>query len=91
MDTHNFLPHSFRLLLKSHLTLKPGEVSQVVLVVMNLIAKAGDTGKRYSPWVWENPLVESMGAHFSILAWRIPWIEEPGRLQSMKLPRVGHG
>ena len=28
--------------------------------------------------------------HSSVLVWRIPWIEEPGRLQSMGLPRVGH-
>ena len=31
----------------------------------------------------EDPLEEEMAAHSSILAWRIPWIEEPGRLQSM--------
>ena len=31
-----------------------------------------------------------MAAHFSILAWRIPWTEEPGRLQPMRLQRVGH-
>ena len=31
---------------------------------------------------WENPLVEGMAAHSSILAWRIPWTEEPGGLQS---------
>ena len=32
---------------------------------------------------WENPLEEGMVTHSSILAWRIPWIEEPGRLQSI--------
>ena len=31
-----------------------------------------------------------MATHSSILAWKIPWMEEPGRLQSMGLPRVGH-
>ena len=31
----------------------------------------------------EEPLEEGMATHFSILAWRIPWTEEPGRLQSM--------
>ena len=36
------------------------------------------------------PLKEGMATHFSILAWRIPWIEEPGRLQSIGLHRVGH-
>ena len=38
----------------------------------------------------EDPLEEGMATHSSILAWRIPWIEEPGRLQSMGLQRVGH-
>ena len=39
---------------------------------------------------WEDPLEEVMAAHPSILAWRIPWTEEPGGLQSMGLPSVGH-
>ena len=39
---------------------------------------------------WEDPLVEGMATDSSILAWRIPWIEEPGRLQSMGLQTVGH-
>ena len=38
----------------------------------------------------EDPLEKEMATHSSILAWRIPWIEEPGRLQSMRLQRVGH-
>ena len=38
----------------------------------------------------EDPLEEGMAAHSSILAWRIPWTEEPGGLQSMGLQRVGH-
>ena len=40
---------------------------------------------------WEDPLEEGIASHYSILAWRIPWIEEPGGLQSMWLQRVGHG
>ena len=32
---------------------------------------------------WEYPLEKGMATHFSILAWEIPWTEEPGRLQSM--------
>ena len=39
---------------------------------------------------WENPLEEGMATDFSILAWRIPWTEELGMLQSMGSPRVGH-
>ena len=40
--------------------------------------------------VWEDPLEKEMAAHSSILAWKIPWIEEPGRLPSMGSQRVGH-
>ena len=39
---------------------------------------------------WEDPLEEGMATHSSILAWRIPWTEEPGRLQSVGSLRVGH-
>ena len=39
---------------------------------------------------WENSLEKEMATHFSILAWEIPWTEEPGRLQSMGCKRVGH-
>ena len=39
---------------------------------------------------WEDPLEKGMATRSSILAWRIPWTEEPGRLQSMGLQRVGH-
>ena len=39
---------------------------------------------------WEDPLEEGMATHFSILAWRIPWTEEPGGLQSTGSHRVGH-
>ena len=38
----------------------------------------------------ENPLEKRMATHSSILAWRIPWTEEPGGLQSMGSQRVGH-
>ena len=37
---------------------------------------------------WEDPLEEDMATHSNILAWRIPWIEEPGRLQSIGSQRV---
>ena len=38
----------------------------------------------------EDPLEKEMAPHSNILAWKIPWTEEPGRLQSMGLLRVGH-
>ena len=39
---------------------------------------------------WEDPLEEGMATHSSILAWRIPWTNEPGVLQSMESQRVRH-
>ena len=39
---------------------------------------------------WEDPLEKGMASHSSILAWRIPWTEELGRLQSMELQNVRH-
>ena len=48
----------------------------------------------WETWVhslgWEDPLEEGMATHSSILAWRTPWTEEPGGLQSMESQRVGH-
>jgi len=45
-------------------------------------------------WVWsvgqEDPLEKEMATHSSTLAWKIPWTEKPGRLQSMGSQRVGH-
>ena len=48
---------------------------------------AGDIG---SIPRWKDPLEEEMTTHSSILAWRIPWAEKPGRLQSMESQRVRH-
>ena len=54
--------------------------SQVVLVVKNPPVNAGDMRDVGSIPGWERSLVEGMASHSSILAWRIPWTEEPGRL-----------
>jgi len=56
-------------------------------VVKNLPANIGDT---VSILGQEDPLEGEMATHSSILAWKIPWTEEPGRLQSMGSQRVGH-
>ena len=65
--------------------------SRVALVLKNLPAYAGDAKKR---WVrslgQEDPLDEEMATHSRILAWKIIWTEEPGRLQSMGSQRVRH-
>ena len=39
---------------------------------------------------WEDLLEKEMATHSSILSWKIPWMEEPSRLRSMGLQRVGH-
>ena len=39
---------------------------------------------------WEDPLEKEMATHSNILAWRIPWTEEPGGLQSMRSQRIAH-
>ena len=38
---------------------------------------------------WEDPLEKEMATHSSTLAWKTPWTEEPGRLQSVRSQRVG--
>ena len=54
--------------------------SQVAVVVKNLSADAGDIRDTVLIPDQEDPLEEGMGTHSSILAWRIPWTEEPGGL-----------
>ena len=56
-------------------------------VLKNPPANAGDG---FNPWVGKSPLEKEMATDFNILAWRIPWTEEPGGLQSMGLQRVRH-
>ena len=56
-------------------------------MVKNLPVSARDTGSIPGQ---EDPLEEGMATHSSVLAWRVPWTEEPGGLQSMQLHRVGH-
>ena len=53
-------------------------------------ANAGDLRTQVQSLGREDPLEEEMITHSSFLAWRIPWTEEPGGLQSMGLQRVGH-
>ena len=65
------------------------------MVVASLVAQR----LKHQPALWdtwvqslgqEDPMEKEMATHSSILAWRIPWTEEPGRLQSMGSQRVGH-
>ena len=65
----------------------------------DLLKKIRDTKVKHlstmqKTWVqslgWEDPLEKEMAIHSSTIAWKIPWTEEPGRLQSMGSQRVGH-
>ena len=53
-------------------------------------AKARDIRDQSSVLDQEDPLEKEMATHSSILVWRIPWTEEPGRVQSIALQRVKH-
>ena len=59
-------------------------------MVEKLPANAGDIRDPVLSLGWDDPLEEGMTTRFSILAWKIPWMEEPGRLQSIGSQRVGH-
>ena len=64
----------------------------MALVVKNPPTNAGDTSHTGSipESNREDPLELEVAPHSNILAWKIPWAEEPGGLQFMKLQRVGH-
>ena len=49
-------------------------------MVKNLLASAGDIRDVVQSLSWEDPLEEGMATHSSVLAWRIPWTEEPDGL-----------
>ena len=59
-------------------------------MVKNLPANTGNIRDPGSIPGWKDPLEESMAILCSTLAWRIPWKEEPGELQSIGSQRVGH-
>ena len=60
----------------------------MVLVVKNLPANAGDTRDAVPSLGREDPLVEGMATHSSVVAQRIPWTHEPGGLQSIAFHRI---
>ena len=57
-------------------------------MVKNLPVNAAHADVRVQSLGWEDPLEKEMATHSSTLAWRIPWTEEPGGLQSMGAQRV---
>ena len=62
----------------------------LTLVAQRLKHLAGMQETRVRSLGWKDPLEKEMAIHSSTLAWRIPWREEPGRLQSMGSQRVEH-
>ena len=66
---------------------QPHEASQVAQRVKN---PPGMQETQVQSLDWEDPLEEGMAIHSSILAWRIPWTEEPGWLLSVGLQKVRH-
>ena len=64
---------------------------QVAVVVKNHPVNAGHIKRReFDPWLREDPLEKEMTTYSNILAWRIPWTDEPGGLQSIRSQRVRH-
>ena len=60
-------------------------------MVKNLPAKQDTQEMLVQSLTWEDPLEEEMATHSSILAWKIPWTEEPGGLHTVHgATRVGH-
>ena len=66
------------------------QVSQVAQLLKNLPAIQETQETQVLSLGWEDPLEKSMATHSSILAWRIPWMEELGGLQSIGSQRVRH-
>ena len=63
-------------------------VGKVMFLLFNMLSRlVKNLTAMQETWVqslgWDDPLENEMAAHSSLLAWRIPWTEEPGRLQSM--------
>ena len=74
------------------------EYNDFIILTGMVASLVAQTVKRQSTmwetWVrflgWEDPLEKEMAIHSSTLAWKIPWTEEPGRVQSMGSQRVRH-
>ena len=59
-------------------------------MVKNPPANTGDSELQLRSLVSEDLLKEGLETHFNIVAWKIPWTEEPGKFQSIGSQRVGH-
>ena len=82
-------------LLLTRVSPKKNSLHPLGAVLMSLVAQmVKSLPAMQETWVrslaWEDPLEKEMATHSTILAWKIPWMDEPGRLQSMGSQRVGH-
>ena len=84
------LPSSFPLICRSGPQNSGNQFIWACLVAQRLKRLPAMWETRVRSLGQEDPLEKEVATHSSILAWRIPWSEEPGRLQSMGLQRVGH-
>ena len=64
------------------------DLTSLVAQTVKRLSKMWET--RLQSLGWEDPLEKEMAIHSSTVAWKIPWTEEPGRLQSMGSQRVEH-
>ena len=62
----------------------PPQQKRIRMAVQEMGVRLGVLGWGFNPWVRKIPLEEEMATHSSILAWGIPWTEEPGGLRSME-------
>ena len=79
--------HEFSILLSEikHISIRTSLVAQLVKHLPTM------RETRVQSLGQEDPLEKEMATHSNTLDWKIPWMEDPGRLQSMGLQRVGHG
>ena len=90
VDLTKLVPKYYNLkmdILRRKLGLGSGKLSPLVAQMVKRLPGMQETQVRFLGW--EDPL-EEMATHSSTLAWKIPWTEEPGRLQSMGSQRVRH-
>ena len=78
----------FPVLQGGFLTTGPPGMTSLVAQTVNCPSTMRET--RVRSLGWEDPLEKEMAIHSSTIAWKIPWTEEPGKLQSMGLQRVRH-
>ena len=75
-------------------SIKPENDIKILLIISLVAQMVKGLPVMWETWVGslgrEDPLDKEMATHSTVLAWKIPWMEEPGRLQPIGLQRVGH-